>query len=312
MYRRYLSFIIVAFLMSINSFYSLNALFVSERKHKTPSSNTIRIDDQLRLNESLIQSKKWAFIQGGTFYMGKINNIGDPDELPIHKVTLSSFILSRHEVTQGEYFDVMGYNPSSFNGNSALPVENVCFYNAIEYCNKLSFSQGLQPCYEYLGSGFDTDDWPIFWNASDHNNIICHWEMSGFRLPSEAEWEYAARGGQFSHDFLYSGSNDPTLVAWFSTNAGNGTHQVNQKLPNELGLYDMSGNIWEVVWDYYGAYPEINTDNPHGPEYGIYRVFRGGMWQAAANYARTTNRSMANSTSCAATYGFRVARSIAQ
>lgn len=251
-------------------------------------------------------------VEGGIFTMGCTNGTGDPDETPLHSVSLSDFLMSNHEVTQQEYEEVMGSNPSEFDYGPTYPVDNVSFYDAVAFCNKRSARELYMPCYEYVNYGFDVDDWPVGWNTSTHNNIICHFEYDGYRLPTEAEWEYAAKGGNLSHNYLYSGGNNLSLVGWFNDNSGLMTHPVCQKAFNELGLYDMSGNLWEICWDWYGPYEASTTPvfDPHGPDNGTGKVFRGGMWQAPAEYARSSNRSWAPPPNIAASYGFRVVRSV--
>ena len=251
-------------------------------------------------------------VQGGTFSMGCTYGSGDDDEFPVHQVTLSPYYISNHEVRQDEYSAITGSNPSQFNYGPEYPVDNVCFFDAVAYCNLRSVYEQFMPCYEYSGYGFNVADWPLGWNTSFHNNIICHFDFDGYRLPTEAEWEYAARGGMYTNNYNYAGSNNINTVAWYGSNSNGMSHPVGQKAPNELGLYDMSGNLWEICWDWYGPY-QASTEpvvDPQGPPYASDRVFRGGMWQAAENYARVANRSHASPSNVAATYGFRVVRSI--
>lgn len=177
-------------------------------------------------------------IQGGTFEMG--SNSGD--EAPTHQVTLSSFSIGRYEVTQEEWKAVMDYNPSNFKGFNR-PVERVSWEACQTFIRKLNAITGKQ-----------------------------------FRLPTEAEWEYAARGGNLSRGYKYSGSNNIEEVAWYDKNSGMMTHDVGLKLPNELGLYDMSGNVWEWCQDWEGRYKRKSQKNPTGPSSGTERVKRGGCW----------------------------------
>jgi len=253
-----------------------------------------------------------VYVQGGTFNMGCTNGSGDDDEFPVHPVTLSSFYISNHEVTQSEYCSVTGNNPSLFPISIMHPVDNVSFYDAVAYCNLRSLQEQFMPCYEYIGYGNTVSDWPMSWNTTTHNNIICHFEYDGYRLPTEAEWEFAAKGGVNSQNYLYSGSNNIDAVAWYGSNSNNQTHPVCQKAPNEIGIYDMTGNAWEIVWDWYTyfSYTPQPVLNPQGPSNGNLRVFRGGMWQADPWYQRVANRSSAYPNNISATYGFRVARSI--
>jgi formylglycine-generating enzyme required for sulfatase activity len=210
-------------------------------------------------------------VEGGTFQMG--SNNGRDNEKPVHTVTVSSFYMGKYEVTQKEWTAVMGNNPSDFKGDN-LPVEYVSWYEAIEYCNRLSLKEGLTPAYR--GSA---------------NAITCDWNANGYRLPTEAEWEYAARGG--IKDYLtyeYSGSNNVDEVAWHSGNSGGKAHEVGTKRANGLGLYDMGGNVWEWCWDWHGAIPFAAQTDPMGASSGTNRVMSGGGYASVANAARTSGQ----------------------
>ena len=212
-------------------------------------------------------SFKMVPISGGTFTMGAtIEQNGDAsyDEYPAHQVTLSSFSIGQTEVTQELWQAVMGSNPSVFTGNLQRPVEYVTWEDCQEFITKLN-------------------------------------QMTGkiFRLPTEAEWEYAARGGKYSQSFKYAGNNTIGDVAWyyynsyaFGINSPNyGTHTVATKVPNELGLYDMSGNVWEWCNDrYQETYPSDPQTNPTGPASGSVCVSRGGCWLNEAYYCRVSKR----------------------
>ena len=197
-------------------------------------------------------------VKGDTFTMGATSEQGsdaDSDEKPTHKVTLSDYMIGKTEVTQELWQAVMGSNPSNFSGNN-LPVEWVSWNDCQEFIKKLNSLTGLN-----------------------------------FRLPTEAEWEYAARGGNKSKCYKYSGSNDIDSVAWYiSTINLSGTKPVATKAPNELGLYDMSGNVREWCSDWYGDYSSDSQTNPKGPSSGSYRVGRGGSWYYSAGTCRVSNR----------------------
>ena len=193
-------------------------------------------------------------VAGGTFSMGSSDSEADSDEQPVHSVTLSDYLIGETEVTQALWLAVMGSNPSYFKGDD-LPVENVSWDDCREFIGKLNVLTG-----------------------------------ASFRLPTEAEWEYAARGGNKSVGRKYSGSDTIDEVAWYDGNSSNKTHAVKSKRPNELGLYDMSGNVWEWCQDWYGSYSSGSQTNPTGPSSGSDRVFRGGSWNHFAWYCRVSYR----------------------
>ena len=203
--------------------------------------------------------------------MGSTDSDAYYDERLIHRVTLSDYRLGKYEVTQEEWKAVMGSNPSFFKGDN-LPVERVSWNDCQAFIRKLNALTGL-----------------------------C------FRLPTEAEWEYAARGGNRSEGYKYSGSNHIGDVAWYDANSGGNTHPVGKKLPNELGLYDMSGNVYEWCSDWYGAYSSSSSSNPTGPDRGSYRVFRGGNWYGGAGCCRVSNRHSGTPASSNSHFGFRLA-----
>ncbi len=240
-----------------------------------------------------------VYVAGGTFTMGKVGLAE-----PIHQVSLSNFYLSKTEVTQGQWKAVMGgVNPSYFIavGDSA-PVEQVSWYDCINYCNKLSIKEGKPPVYSVNGYT-NPDSWPT--EPSQIHPVQVP-GAKGYRLPTEAEWEYAARGGAQSHSYTNSGSNNEDSVAWYNGNADNTTHRVSTKPPNELGLYDMSGNVWEWCWDWYGGYATTLQTNPAGSTIGVERVLRGGSWWNDADYCRTSRRGALNPVDHISSYGLRV------
>ena len=208
-------------------------------------------------------SFKMVTVEGGTFTMGATSEQGSDangDESPTHSVTLSDFAIGETEVTQELWKAVMGSNPSSFSGTN-LPVENVSWHDCQTFISKL-------------------------------NNLT----GKNFRLPTEAEWEYAARGGQKSQGYKYAGSNTLGDVAWYDENSSSKTHPVKQKQANELGLYDMSGNVHEWCQDLYGGYSSNAQTNPTGPTSGSHRVIRGGSWYYFARFCRVSNRYICTPT----------------
>ncbi|MDD4310030.1 MAG: SUMF1/EgtB/PvdO family nonheme iron enzyme [Candidatus Cloacimonetes bacterium] len=234
-------------------------------------------------------------VQGGTFNNGT-------------SVTLSSFYMSKYELTQAEYQAVMGVNPS-FWQQTDRPVEQVSWFNAIEYCNRRSINEGITPCYSYSTYGTNPSNWPSGWNISNanHTNVACNWTANGYRLPTEMEWQFAARGGNLTHNYTYSGSNDINAVAWYDSNSGS-THTVGTKAANELGLFDMSGNVCEWNWDIYGSYPSGAQTNPHGATSGSDRVLRGGNWTHWDTFCAVHFRNNSNATLNIHDTGFRCVR----
>lgn len=193
-------------------------------------------------------------VEGGTFKMGSTDSDADSDESPVHNVTLSNFAIGQTEVTQELWTAVMGSNPSNWVGNK-LPVEKVSWNDCNTFITKLNQLTGKT-----------------------------------FRLPTEAEWEFAARGGNLSQGYKYSGSNTIDDVAWYTSNSGSKTHEVGTKQANELGIYDMSGNVWEWCQDWYGSYSSSAQSNPTGASSGSYRVLRGGSCYYDATYCRVAYR----------------------
>jgi formylglycine-generating enzyme required for sulfatase activity len=219
---------------------------------------------------------KFVTISPGSFEMGCTAEQSDcnDDEKPAHTVTLSrGFEIQTTEVTQGQYRAVMGTNPSRFSScGSDCPVEKVSWVDAIEFANALSKKEGLSPAYSGTGDS-------IRWDKS----------ANGYRLPTEAEWEYAARAGKAT---LYSGSNEVGDVAWTKSNSSSKTHKVGTKKANAWGLHDMSGNVWEWCWDRYSGsyYSSSSVADPVGATSGVIRVFRGGRWSNDPTFARVAFR----------------------
>ena len=198
-----------------------------------------------------------VYVEGGTFTMGATPEQGSDafdEEKPTHQVTLKGFYIGKYEVTQAEWKAVMGENPSYFKGDN-LPVDNVSWNDCQEFIRKLN-------------------------------------ELTGknFRLPTEAEWEYAARGGRRSYGAKYAGDSDIGSVAWYRGNSNDTTHPVGTKRANELGLYDMTGNVYEWCQDWYGDYSSASQTNPTGPGSGYVRVLRGGSWVYDARGCRLSFR----------------------
>jgi formylglycine-generating enzyme required for sulfatase activity len=253
-------------------------------------------------------------VPGGTFTMGRTKGDGPNYELPTHSVTLSSFYIGKYQVTQGEYEAIMGSNPShSYSVGNKYPVYYVSWYDAIKFCNLCSMREKLVPVYSIAGST-NPDSWGEVPSTSDDDSTwaaaVCNWNANGYRLPTEAEWEYAARGATNNPDYLYSGSDNARDVAWYNENASTMFH-VGTRAPNGLGIYDMSGNVFEWCWDWYDSsyYSSSPSNNPRGPESGSDRMIRGGCWSLNDRYCRVSNRSDDNPAYKNSMIGFRVCRS---
>ncbi len=261
---------------------------------KSTSSKTQDLSFMGKIKRFFVKNTKeieMVYVPGGTFKMGD-DAYGDSGEIPVHTVTVNSFWICKYEVTQAKYQEIMGTNPSHFKGDNR-PVEQVSWFDAVQFCNKLSEREGLEPCYTING-----------------REVTCDFSKNGYRLPTEAEWEYAARGGRKSRHYQYAGSNDVDAVAWYWNNAGKKTHPMGQKRPNELGIYDMSGNVWEWCWDWYSSsyYSSSPQKNPRGPYSGSFRVLRGGSLLDFARDVRVAKRGGNTPSYSYSDLGFRLVR----
>ena len=233
-------------------------------------------------------------IPGGKFMMGDKDEV---DALP-HEIAVSSFLMDRQLVTQEQFQKIMGTNPSRWKAEKN-PVEQLRWSDAVKFCNKRSELEGLQPCY-------------------DLKTLKCNFDANGYRLPTEAEWEYACRAGTTT---VYFFGDSPAKVgdyAWFDKNSGGHPRPVGQKQPNPWGLYDMAGNVWEWCNDFYKVdyYQESPRENPRGPNEGQNKVLRGGAWRFSADNCRSGyryNESPGYSDVCFGydIYGFRCVRKAA-
>jgi formylglycine-generating enzyme required for sulfatase activity len=252
-----------------------SANIAGQEKKSDPSGNMVRII-------------------GGTFTMGSPGNEKNRSSNEVqHPVTLGDFYMGKYPVTQKEYQEVMWTNPSNFKGDN-LPVEMVSWYDAIEYCNKRSQKEGLIPAYTVNGEN-------VTWNSN----------TSGYRLPTEAEWEYACRAGTLTA--YNTGEGISYNTGWYDKNSGGETHPVGEYPANAWELYDMHGNVYEWCWDWYGDYTkkwnykDVLTD-PQGESTGHFRISRGGCWKYDANLLRSAYRGYHQPTDRENCLGFRLVR----
>jgi len=222
----------------------------------------------ISFNYSFSQKKiKTVLVKAGTFEMGSSSE-KFKDEVPVHEVTLDAFYISQYEIPYEDYKTFCAiagyYEPYGVDG---FPVASITWERAVMMCNWLSRRDGFDRAYK-----IERDEKKKIFNAT------CNFKSNGYRLPTEAEWEYAAKGGHRSKEYTFSGSNSPFLVAWFNKTYEGLDHKSGELTPNEIGIYDMTGNVGEWCWDFYDAsyYSKKSVTNPKGPKVGTTRVYRGG------------------------------------
>ncbi len=242
---------------------------------------------------------KMVLLNGGTFEMGS-NNEAYPDENPRHRVHVDAFYIAQYEITYEDYqafCKTAGFSDPY--GTPGFPASNITWERAVMMCNWLSKRDGYDKAYT-----IKHDD------KSGVFEVQCNFKSNGYRLPTEAEWEYAARGGERSKSYVFCGSNMPYSVAWFSENYKGEEHKSGELLPNEAGLYDMCGNVAEWCWDYYSEnyYTKAASTNPSGPDAGENRVLRGGTRRDKMKYIAFTRRSFLNQKMKNIYSGFRPVR----
>ena len=297
-----------------------------ERKPLETKARATYRQDSRESEIKISNGDELIYVEGGSFVMGDTWGDGFYNEKPTHRVELTyDFYVGKYPVTFEEYDryckETGATKPDDVGwGRGRRPVINVSWFDAIAYCDWLSDIEGLPRAYDNAGKLID----------SRGSETIDTSEVKGYRLPTEAEWEYAARGGKKSRRNMYAGSNNPDEVAWYWQNSGDKhltgewdidriinknncrTHQVGTKASNELGLYDMSGNVWEWCSDWYdsGYYAKSPTTNPYNYTPGSDRVSRGGSWFDDAAYARVANRVNFSPTFTSDSLGFRICRTV--
>ena len=283
----------------------------------TEASQVIKVCTECGYTQEVVD---FVYIPEGSFQMG--SEAGYSNNKPKHEVKISKgFFMGKYEVTQKEYSFIMGSNPSSFSSDAEegesqelRPVENVSWYDAVVYCNKRSIAEKLEPVYK-KGDETDPDKWGDIPSTSNEewNNITCDWDANGYRLPTEAEWEYAARAGNDTTDALIWSETDKDdelgNYAWYRSNSENKSHEVGTKKPNAYGLYDVSGNVWEWCWNWftekYDTEKEGGSD-PKGASSGDYRVCRGGGWGNGSDGCAVSFRYVSSPDGRNYDLGFRV------
>jgi formylglycine-generating enzyme required for sulfatase activity len=238
----------------------------------------------------------FVLVRGGRFRFGE--DVGYGVEGPDRSVVVGDFFMMEKKLTFeafDSFCDATGRERLDDQGwgRGSRPAVNVTWMEAVEYCNWISGESGLEPCYTIEGE-----------------NVTCDFSADGYRLPTEAEWEYAALGGMETSGFAFSGSDDPMEVGWFMDNSESSTSQVGELSPNELGLYDMSGNVWEWCWDWYDEYKGSFQLNPSGPVSGEFKILRGGSWSYFEEDMAVSSRGRAYPEDRDANNGFRLVAGI--
>ncbi|GAB1366620.1 hypothetical protein MASR1M36_14910 [Candidatus Cloacimonadaceae bacterium] len=256
-------------------------------------------------SELIPYSGEMLYVQGGEYFRGTQFLDRHDSERPRHEVQVPPFLMGDTEVVQKLWTEVMGYNPSVREGDK-LPVTNVSWYQAVEFCNALSIRDGFEPAYKI------NKDFPDANNSSDFDSlrysVSCNWRASGYRLPTEAEWEFAAKCGDSGNVLQFSGSGKLEEVGWYVKNSLNQVHEVASKEPNTWGFFDLSGNVFEWCWDYQGPYQKDKQVHPRGAVSGSYRIARGGSWMAEADACSNTARGGFSPHSSSKELGFRLVR----
>ena len=246
-------------------------------------------------------------VDGGSFLMGanKRDGAAEKDEKPEHKATVKTFYMSKYEVTVWEWKEFSKAAKrkmpakQSWGWNDDFPITNVTWEDAIEYCNWLSKKHGYKPAYSKVGPRY-----------------VCNFESNGYRLPTEAEWEYAARGGKKGKGSKFAGANELELIAWYVENSEARPHACGTKYANELGIFDLNGNVWEWCWDFYDenhymAVKKGLVQDPEfrGPQRGEKRIVKGGSWDSKVSFCRISNKVATLPGNTYEFYGIRLVQS---
>ena len=280
-----------------------NGNYTIKATGKTACNTAFNLTKSYTINTpTIISLVEMVSIPDGTFEMGDTRNEGNPNEKPVHTVTVSGFRMGKYEITQKQYQTVIGSNPSLFTNCDDCPVERVSWFDAVAFCNALSDREGRQKVYTI--------------NGADVNMNL---SANGYRLPTEAEWEYAAGGGSSNRTRFGNGKDiaNPTEMNFYGLADGKASYsvvgefraktiKVGSFAPNALGLYDMSGNVWEWCSDWYGTYSSGAQTNPTGPTTGSYRVLRGGSWNYLPAISRVAVRDHLPPSGLNYGIGFRV------
>jgi len=272
----------------------------------------------IMIAQNVYAQPEMIYVEGGEFMMGCTPEQGgdcDSWENPAHAVKISDFYIGKYEVTQDEWEAVMGDTPANNSGCGNCPIEQINWYSMIVFCNEQTVAEaglGAGQRVYYHDSGL-TDPWDIdnyYGNGYTRAGDV-YWDgsKSGYRLPTEAEWEFAARGGSASSPTKYSGSDNIDDVAWYGGNSGVSTHDVGGKDANELDTYDMSGNVSEWVWDWFDIYEPQHQCDPEGGS-GLFRESRGGCLSNRAIGCRVSSRWDSNPEYLYTYIGFRLAQSL--
>lgn len=256
-------------------------------------------------------------VQGGAFLIGSPTGEGDTSEIR-HEVRVTGFLLGRYEVTQAEWLEIMDGLPSTFTGDPRLPVDSPSWFDCVEYCNLRSLREGISPCYALRGRGRDPRSWPEGWKQGSRSAVECDWSADGYRLPTDAEWEYACRAGTttrtpFGDDLSSTQANFNGVYPLGKAPKGpflGRTTPVGSYPPNPWGFYDMLGNLREWCWDRFAAFSTRPAVDPRGPGSGEDTDIRNSSWMGNGDQSRSACRAGHDPAYRCMYFGFRLARAM--